>query len=416
MNFSICFWLLCLVVSSALCAEASADKTRELADVHSKVRQVGADVKKLAAERSAQLEQLRGLEKQFGETINALDAIKVEIRRQELALQNVRNKITATQKDVQTQLRGLEGLVKSAHAMGNREGLDVLLNQQDPALSGRMLVYYDYISKARTQKMQAIEEDFKTLRQLESQKNTETQLLQMDLDKKQQETDALHKLKQQRENLVAQLSREFSAKQHLLVSLIHDEKKLERLVASLQKTDDNEPQPHPPEPVVEKKSAISVPRPQQKMPSSPNKPENHQSPVQSGKAFAELQGQLPWPVQGAIVERFGSRRFETKWDGTVIGASEGAEIHAVAAGRVVYADWLRGYGLMLIVDHGKGYMSLYAFNQNLRKGVGDYVRSGEALASVGRSGGRSSAALYFGIRQKGRAVDPEKWCRKPGKG
>jgi septal ring factor EnvC (AmiA/AmiB activator) len=99
----------------------------------------------------------------------------------------------------------------------------------------------------------------------------------------------------------------------------------------------------------------------------------------------------------------------------VISAHEGADIHAVAAGRVVYADWLRGYGLMVIVEHGKGYMSLYAFNQSLHKSVGEQVKAGETLASVGRSGGRSQAALYFGIRSNGRPVDPEHWCRKPAK-
>lgn len=409
------FWLACTGFSPVLWAEADAVKARELADVQTKIQKVGADVKRLAGEKAGQIEQLRKLEKQYGEQINALDNIKAEVQQQEQALRDVRDKITATEKDVQTQQRGLEGLVRAAHAMGNKEGMDVLLNQSDPALSGRMLVYYDYISKARLQKLQAIEENFKSLRQLESQKDTETQLLQVSLDKKQQETDALQRVKQQREALVAQLSEDYADKQGQLASLIHDEKKLESLVASLQKTDDNAEHAPPAEPVVEhnKPPVSEAPRIQQVQP----KPmESRPNPVQTGKAFVELQGQLPWPVQGGIVERFGSRRFETTWDGTVIGAREGAAIHAVAAGRVVYADWLRGYGLMIIVDHGKGFMSLYAFNQSLHKSVGEYVRTGDTVASVGRSGGRSSAALYFGIRQKGRAVDPEKWCRKPGKG
>lgn len=400
-------------VSPVLWAESDAAKARELADVQVKIRKVGADVKKLAAEKNAQIAQLRKLEKQYGEQFNALDAIKAEIRQQEQVLGEVRENIAATEKDLQAQREGLQGLVRSAHAMSSKEGLDVLLNQRDPALSGRMLVYYDYISKARLQKLQAIEDDFKTLRQLEARKDTESQLLQVALEKKQQETDALKLLKQQRENLLAQISRDHVNKRDQLASLIQDEKKLAALVASLQKTDDNGPQAHPPEPTVEKKPAIIQ---QQPLQAQSKKAENRASPQQMGKAFADLRGQLPWPVQGAIVERFGSRRFETTWDGTVIGAREGAAIRAVAAGRVVYADWLRGYGLMLIVDHGKGFMSLYAFNQSLHKSVGEYVKTGDVLASVGRSGGRSSAALYFGIRQKGRAVDPEKWCRKPGKG
>jgi septal ring factor EnvC (AmiA/AmiB activator) len=407
-------WLLIssIGISLALSVEANSEKSRELAEVQSKIQQVGADVRNLALEKNAQIEQLKKLEKQFGELANALITIKAEVKQQEQTLQDVRGKASSAQRDIQAQRHGLEGLIKSAYAIGDKEGMKVILNQRDPSLSSRMLIYHDYISKARLQKLQKIQEDFKTLRQLESQKDTETQLLQIALDKKQQETDALQALKNQREKLLAQIDSDYSSKNNQLARLIHDEKKLETLVASLQKTDDNavrEPMP----------AAETSRSPEQKLQPEqepPKKREKFETESPSGKTFAELQGQLPWPVQGAITERFGSRRFETTWDGAVIGAREGADIHAIAAGRVVYADWLRGYGLMLIVDHGKGYMSLYAFNQSLHKNVGDQVRAGETLASVGRSGGRSQAALYFGIRKKGRPVDPEQWCRKPAKG
>jgi len=413
MNIRHCFWLMCVGMSPALWADVDNVKARELAEVQAKIQQIGGDVKKLAAKKAAQLEQLRLLEKQYGEQVNALESVKAEITQQEHALQVVREKIAATQKDIVTQQKGLEGLIKSVHAMGRKEGLDVLLNQRDPALSGRMLVYYDYVRKARLEKLRSIEADFQTLRQLEAQKDTEAQLLQVALQKRQQETNDLQKLKQEREKLLADIDRDYAGKQHQLATLKHDEKKLEALLASLQKTDDNAQEPPKPEPVVEKKPDITESRPAIV---ATRKLEKEQPPKQMGKPFAELKGHLPWPVQGAIVQRFGSQRFETTWDGTVIGASEGAAIRAVASGRVVYADWLRGYGLMTIVDHGRGYMSLYAFNQSLSKSVGDFVKAGDTLASVGRSGGRSKAALYFGIRQKGKAVDPEKWCRKPGKG
>lgn len=414
-------WLLCVGISPAPWAETDAEKTHELAEVHAERQRVDAAVKKLALEKSAQLEQLRKLEKQYGDQINTLNSLKAEIQQQENTLQDVRNKITTTQKDIQTQRRGLEGLIKSAHAMGDKQGLDVLLNQKDAALSGRMLAYYNYISKARVEKLNAIQDDMLALKQLESQKDTENQLLQVSLEKKQQETDELQALKDQREKLLTQIDHNYALKQQELTNLIHDEKKLEALLASLQKTDDNAEQSPPPEPIVEKSppaAAVKQPRPEVQ-PKSIERPKTIAAPkkeIQTGIAFAALQGKLPWPVQGAIVERFGSRRFETTWDGTVIAAREGAAIHAVATGRVVYADWLRGYGLMIIVDHGKGFMSLYAFNQSLHKSLGEYVRAGETLASVGRSGGRSRAALYFGIRKKGKAVNPEKWCRKPGKG
>ncbi len=405
------YWCFALAsVCPALSAATGAGQSRELADIQAKIRKVGADVEQLAEEKSAQLEQLKKLEKQFGEQINALNGIKREITQQQQALQEIRNKVSAAQKDIQTQQRGLEGLIKSAYAIGDQQGLKLTLNQHDPALSGRMLVYHNYLSKARLQKLQALAEDAQALRQMEAQKDTESQLLQVALDKKQRETEALDVLKNQREILLAQLNSDYASKHDQLAKLLQDEKKLGALVASLQKTDDNAGTE--PAPVVEATPSkiVQPPAPVAKIPKK-------EPPVQASvKAFAELQGQLPWPVQGTVAERFGSRRFETTWDGAVINAREGADIHAVAAGRVVYADWLRGYGLMIIVDHGKGYMTLYAFNQSLRKSVGEHVRAGETLASVGRSGGRSQAALYFGIRKQGRPVDPMKWCRSPAKG
>lgn len=413
MKTGICLLIAAIGVSPALSAATDAEKSRALVEIQSKIQQVDADVKNLAAERTAQVEQLKKLEKQYGELANALISIKAEIKRQEQVLSKVRSQVSTTQKDIHTQQNGLEGLIKSAYAIGCKEGLKVVLNQRDPSLSGRMLVYHDYISKARLQKLQLIQEDLKTLRQLEAQKDTESQLLQIVLDKKQQENDAMQALKSKREKLLAQIDSDYASKNDQLERLIHDEKKLEALVASLQKTDDNEVRD--PLPAADKNPIIQRQQPTRPEQDTLRKQEKFDSESPK-KAFADLQGQLPWPVQGTITERFGSRRFETSWDGTVISAREGAEIRAVAAGRVVYADWLRGYGLMLIVDHGKGYMSLYAFNQSLHKSVGEHVRTGETLASVGRSGGRSQAALYFGIRKKGKPVDPEQWCRKPPKG
>lgn len=409
--------LIVVLLGIVSAAHAEADN-RELSAVQAKIREVGADVRSLAGDKNAQIEQLKRLEKQYGEQLNALNDIKVEIRRKEQALQEVRSNLASKQKDIQAQQQGLQGLIKSAYAMGDQQRLNVVLNQNDPALSGRMMAYYDIISKARLQKLESIDQDLKSLTQLESQHDTEAQLLQVDLDKKQQEAEALQTLKQQREKLLSQIDNDYALKHGELAQLIRDEKKLEALVASLQKTVDNEPvaTPLPLKPEVEVIRTVKPEEESQPIPPPIKKTEPRQQAAQPGKAFSELKGQLPWPVQGAINERYGSRRFEITLDGTVIGAREGADIHAVADGRVVYADWLRGYGLMIIVDHGKGYMSLYAYNQNLHKSVGESVRAGDSVASVGRSGGRSQAALYFGIRAKGRAVDPEQWCRKPEKG
>lgn len=402
-----------LAVCFAVRAQPAVDNARELSNVKAKIREVDMDVRLLVNEKNAQIEQLKRLEKQYGEQINALNDIKAEIRQKEQVLQDVRNKTLALQKDIQQQQQGLQGLIKSAYAIGKVQGLSAILGQRDAALSGRMMVYYDYLGKARIQKLQTIQQDLRGLAQLESQSDTENQLLQVALEKKQRETNALALLMDQREKLLAQINADYALKHGELAQLIRDQHKLESLVESLQSTQNHEPTVEPKRVEVTKPlSVIETPRPA--LP--PQKSEQRSLMPRSGKHFADLRGQLPWPVQGAITERFGSRRFESTLDGAVIGAREGADIRSIADGRVVYADWLRGYGLMLIVDHGKGFMSLYAYNQSLFKNVGEQVRAGERLASVGRSGGRAQASLYFGIRKQGRPVDPEQWCRKPEKG
>ena len=409
MNFGIGFSL--LVFGIGLCAATPAinEKTLELHEVQSKVHQVDTELKNLAAEKNAQLEQLKKLEKQYGELVNALIDIKTDINQQEAALQETRSNIAAAQRTIQAHQHSLEGLIKSAYVMGNQDSLKLLLNQHDPGLPGRMLVYHDYISKARVQRLAAIQEDFQSLKALEDDLHRDAEALQAALVKKQQETDAMQVLKIQREKLLTQVNNNYQLKNLEMDRLIHDQKKLEALLASLQKTDDNAVHERTP-PIETSQQQTGAHQ------ESPEPPPHLEIDSPTGKTFPELQGNLPWPVPGVISEHFGSRRFETSWDGAVISAKEGADIHAIAAGRVVFADWLRGYGLMLIVDHGKGYMSLYAFNQSLHRSVGEQIKAGEVLASVGRSGGRSQAALYFGIRINGRPVNPEHWCKKSGKG
>jgi septal ring factor EnvC (AmiA/AmiB activator) len=137
-----------------------------------------------------------------------------------------------------------------------------------------------------------------------------------------------------------------------------------------------------------------------------------ENPPELKADFSTLKGSLPWPVRGRLAQKFGSPRTEGVWDGVLIDAPEGMEIKAVTQGKVVYAEWMRGYGLLIIVDHGHGYMTLYAFNQSLYKKMGDTVEAGDVIASVGQSGGRSQSGLYFGIRKKGVPIDPLEWCRR----
>jgi murein hydrolase activator len=320
-------------------------------------------------------------EKQYGQLAQTVKQLQERISKLRHSVSAIGQEITETRRAIDKQKKGLENQVQSAYAMGSKERLKVIFNQQDPALSGRMLVYYDYLNKARLQKLRDIEENLLALKRLEDSKHQETEALNQTLQQRVDEQNALKSVRNEREKLLTTLDQRYSNKQLQLQQLKSDEKELRQLIAKLQRqTDDFH---------------------------------FHEAPA---KPFAKLKGQLPWPLSGKLEKKFGSSRSESRWDGVLIGAKEGSPIHAVTHGRIVYADWLRGYGLLTIIDHGKGYMTLYAFNQSLYKAEGDWVEAGDVVASVGSSGGRSQPALYFGIRKKGKPVNPVKWCRKISKG
>ena len=135
--------------------------------------------------------------------------------------------------------------------------------------------------------------------------------------------------------------------------------------------------------------------------------------IDKRETFSKRRGQLKWPVKGKVKRIFGKSRqaANLKWNGVLISSNEGNNVRAISHGRVAYADWLRGYGMLVIIDHGDGYMTLYGYNQALYKETGDWVEEGEVIASVGRSGGQLKSGLYFEVRVKGQPSNPAKWCR-----
>ena len=202
---------------------------------------------------------------------------------------------------------------------------------------------------------------------------------------------ALFDAKKQRSDLLERMDRDFSSTDQQLSQLQESEDSLRLLMSSLYG--------------VEKGESSNE--------SQANKllTDKH-AEIENRINFSNLKGNLPWPVTGQLAHKFGSARTEVTWDGVLIDANEGMDVKAVSRGKVIFAEWLRGYGLMMILDHGRGYSTLYAFNQSLYRKTGDSVEAGEVIASVGQSGGRSKAGLYFGIRNKGVPIDPLEWCRR----
>ncbi len=383
-----CF-LLCALVSPGHTEDLQSGN--ELDKVESDINEVKLNMQRLTEQKDSLQGLLADIENRYGEIAALLKKVQIQIDQKRGNLDKIRLDILAYQSEKDKLGIELAGQIRSAYAMGQQEKLKLLLNQQDPVLSTRMMAYFNYINKERLKKLADIKAAVQHLDELDKQQQTETELLEQDLERKHSEQVALDQVRKQRNELLLQINNDFSTSEQQLSQLQESENRLKKLMSSL--------------PITEEELAFDGGQERELSTSVDNSSELNGD-------FPTLKGKLPWPVSGQLVQKFGSPRSGGSWDGVLINASEGMEIKAVTRGKVVYAEWLRGYGLLTIIDHGQGYMTLYAFNQSLYKRTGDFVEAGDVIASVGQSGGRSQAGLYFGIRRLGVPIDPVEWCRR----
>lgn len=361
---------------------------------------VQKDLKKTESEMGQLEKQVKGLQ-------NDLKKSEEEIRR----LDNEKKKLEGARLE-QQRLIGIQA--RAAYQSGRQEYIKLLLNQQNPEKFSRTLTYYDYLSEARMEQLDTFNE---TLRQLANVEidiaNQQNQLLEQQsaLEGRREQLAAARK---ERQVALAKLNKEFSVRDQKLKAREQERAELAQVLKTIEQALARQAR----EAEAARQQALLAEQEQARKPSQTNV----SGPLVSagatvGGPFAQARGKLPWPVNGRLVARFGTPRggdARTTWDGVLIGAAAGSQVRAVHGGRVVFADWLRGAGLLVILDHGNGYLSLYGHNQSLLKNAGDVVDAGEAIATVGSSGGQDDSALYFAIRQQGRATDPAQWCRAQG--
>ncbi len=244
---------------------------------------------------------------------------------------------------------------------------------------GRTMAYYKYFNQARQAHIEQALQSITRLDEVTMRLEQEKRLLQALRKEQLAGKRALEKTRRQRARLVAQLGQEIHSKEEQIKQLRQNEQQLKAVLDAIED------------------SLVDI------------------LPAEQQRKFVAYKGRLTWPARGRIDNRYGQSHHKgrLKWHGALIHAREGSTVHAVSRGRVAYADWLRGYGLLVILDHGDGYMSLYGHNQSLLKEVGDWVEVDEAIANVGNSGGQESAGLYFEIRHNGRPANPARWCGKP---
>lgn len=422
---------LILLALSCLLSPAFADERAQTQQQLDATRQDIAELKKmlgkLQEEKSGVQKDLKSTETEIGDLEKQVEALQQELKKTEGELERLDTEKKKLQSARVEQQRLIAIQARSAYQSGREEYLKLLLNQQNPEKFARTLTYYDYLSKARLEQLRAFNETLRQLANVEQDiSRQQAQLLAQrgNLDSRRQE---LETVRNERRQVLAKLNTDMQARDQKLQTRQQDQADLTKVLKTIEETlarQAREAEEARKKALLAQQQAEEKRRQQQALAANeeeaPKKARTTLGPIVSsdganyGGAFSAARGKLPWPVNGRLLARFGDARggdARAKWDGVMIGANPGTQVRAVHGGRVVFADWLRGAGLLVILDHGNGYLSLYGHNQSLLKRAGDIVKAGEAISTVGDSGGQDSSGLYFAIRQQGRPTDPSQWCR-----
>ena len=371
--------LLALVYSHPL--QAANEKTpeqvqAELQALEDEIAKFRKMLESTQGERSKLERNLEGNEKAISDIIKRIESMKEALNKGEDKLSSLSIQQRKLQADKVAQQDKISQQVRAAFELGKQPYLKVVLNQQDPNKLSRMVNYYDYFNQARLAEISQYETTLEQLKNIGEAINQQNAQLKSNRLQLQQERDGLLAVQSENKQVLAALVREIAETGTLLDKRLADREQLEQLMTSIAAGITN----------------LSAPA--------------------DARPFAEMKGNLLLPVAGKISQKFGNRRSDGKlrWNGVFIAADEGEPVHAVHYGRVVFSDWLRGFGLLIIVSHGEGFMSLYGHNQVLYRQAGDWVSAGDMIANVGNTGGQQEYGLYFEIRSAGKPSDPQLWC------
>lgn len=372
--------LLCAILLLAAAPAGAAD-SEQLEQLRGRIQRLQTELNETEGRRDAVRDEVRALEQRIHESLRARRALDGRLKGYRQRLQQLRVRAADERRELGRQVHALERQLRAAHAMGRAEPLKLLLNQDDPARVARVLTYYRLLGQTRAERVTAMRASLARSRELEQQLQAQTRALESARAERARQHETFETARARRAGLLARLNLEVRGRSEEIGRLRADEKRLERLVEEL-------------------KTALPA-----------------LAPPAAGERFANLKGRLPLPVNGRLIARYGDDKGvgSLKWRGTLLTAREGQEVRAVHRGRVAYADWLRGFGLLLILEHGDGYMTLYGHNQSLYREVGEWVDAGQAIAAVGNTGDAPQAGVYFEIRHDGEPVDPLRWCKAPGR-
>lgn len=370
-----------LIVAALLSAPLAtvANDAEQLQRLRQRIQSLQNELNDTRGQRDAVRDELQAQDRRIGELLRRLREIDARLAQDGDTLEALRRDAAAERTKLDAQLRTLEIQVRAAYASGRQEPLKLVLNQESPAVVSRLMTYYRYLNAARVARVAQLRQTVGRIEELQTAIGAQTRALASARDEQTKEKNALEAAQQRRAELLAHLDRRVRNQSEEIARLKTDEQRLERLLREIK--------------------SYALPTP----PGLPN-----------ATRFAQAKGRLPLPSAGRVLARYGDAKNigDLTWHGIFLSAPEGSAIQAVFRGRVAYADWLRGFGLLLILDHGDGYMTLYGHNQTLHRQVGDWVEAGQPIAAAGRTGDAPASGVYFEIRHNGKPNDPLQWCAR----
>lgn len=348
----------------------------QLQRLESQINELQKQMRTNRSEHDRLQSSLETNEESIGKLSERLETLNEALNDKQQTLSDLKHKQQQQVSQLQMHRQILAQQIRSAYVIGRQDYLKLWLNQENPSAVGRVLMYYEYVNKSRIQQIQDIKEILLNIESLERDISVENKELNQLVARQTQEKRNLELSRTERQHILDELAKTLENQQKHLSQLQEDKSNLQNLLGNLGEISKN-------------------------------------LPKQQGKPFTLQRGELLTPVVGNLQHQFGDERIgHLKWQGILFGATTGQKIQAIAAGRVAFAQWFRNLGLLVIIDHGEGYMSLYAHTQSIYVKTGDWVDKGAFIASVGNSGGQKEAGLYFEIRFQGVPVNPSKWLSK----
>lgn len=401
--------------ASPLAAQSSKEAERKLQKLRSELKGVAQERRNLEGQRGQASRQLREADEKVARTGRVLAQTETALQRETRAMNELQAKRDALQAGLEQQRAELASLLRAAYRIGNNAPLKLLLSQDRVADANRSLAYHRYLQRERAQRIQSLTADLTELQRVETEIVERRKALEGTRQQQKQQVATLADDRRARAATVATLDERYKDRSEREKALGQDAKALETLLANLRAAAaraEAERRAAARRAAAEKAAADKADRAAAASGTRPP-PRATKTPPAVASAPPPKVGGLGWPLSGNLLARYGGKLPDGRTSsGVLIGAPAGSTITAVADGTVVFSDWMTGYGMILIVDHGNGYMSLYAHNDTLLRDAGATVKKGEAVAKVGNSGGQGVTALYFELRRNGQPIDPGSWLQR----